>query len=180
MLQPWSRSSGSQTSACFPNAMMASRTLRLFRRPSSTRKARRGVGAQPCSAKCFPNKAGMTGCTSSSNSHSRTSANPVRVGAVNRNASHVVGGVPEPLEIRLGLTIPLKACWVTGLHVEAHDAPRIVVHRVPEPAMTMLDTGLLDVVEEAGRGRLPAVVFFGFDAGCMVHHEGPVSEGLIA
>ena len=57
----WSRSSGSQTSVCFSKAIMTSRTFRLFRRPDSTMKARRAVGAQPCSAKCFPNQTGMTG-----------------------------------------------------------------------------------------------------------------------
>ena len=88
--------------------------------------------------------------------------------------------MPEPNERRLGLAFPLKACLVTGLHVDADDAPRIIVHRVPERAVTVLDTGLLDVVEEAGRGWLPAVVLFGFDAGCVARPEGSVSGGIIA
>ena len=110
----------------------------------------------------------------------KSGSNVPREGAVNRIASHVVGGVPEPHERRLGLAFLLKACWVTGLHVDADNAPRIIVHRVPEPAVTVLGTGLMDVVEEAGRGRFPAVVLFAFDAGCVVHPEGPVSGGLIA
>ena len=101
---------------------------------------------------------------------------------INRNPGHVVGGVPKPLEILPGLAFPPKAGRVAGFHVDADDLSRVVVHRVSEAAMAVFYTGLLDglldVLKDAGRGWLPAVVLFGFDACRVIHAEGPVGEGL--
>ena len=75
--QASSLSLGNQTSVCLPKETIASLTLRDFSKPDSTRNAKNGVGAQPASAKCLPNQAGMTGWQLASNSHFWTSANPV-------------------------------------------------------------------------------------------------------
>ena len=75
--QASSLSSGNQTSVCLPKETIASLTLRDFSKPDSTRNAKSGVGAEPASAKCLPNQAGMTGWQLASNSHFWTSANPV-------------------------------------------------------------------------------------------------------
>ena len=75
--QASSLSSGNQTSVCLPKETIASLTLRDFSKPDSTRNTKSGVGAQPASAKCLPNQAGMTGWQLASNSHSWTSSNPV-------------------------------------------------------------------------------------------------------
>ena len=53
--------SGNQTSVCLPKETIAFLTLRVFSKPDSTRNIKSGVGAQPASAKCLPNQAGMTG-----------------------------------------------------------------------------------------------------------------------
>ena len=58
--QASSQPSGNQTSVCLPKEIIASLTLRVFSKLDSTRNAKSGVGAQPASAKCLPNKAGMT------------------------------------------------------------------------------------------------------------------------
>ena len=42
--------------------------------------------------------------------------------------------------------------------------------------MAMFNAGFLDVQEEAGRGRLPAISLFGHDAGRMAVTESPVGE----
>ena len=53
--------SGNQTSVWLPKETGASLTVRVFSKPDSTRKAKSGVVAQPASAKCTPNHAGITG-----------------------------------------------------------------------------------------------------------------------
>ena len=53
--------SGNQTSVCLPRETIACRTWRVFSKPDTTRNTKSGVGAQPASAKCLPNQAGMTG-----------------------------------------------------------------------------------------------------------------------
>lgn len=109
----------------------------------------------------------------------KSGSNVPREGTVNRDAGHVVSGVTEPLEIRLGLAFPLKACWVTGLHVDADDVSRVVIHGSPKATVAVFDKGLLDVVEEAGRGRFPSFVLFGHNASCVVHPKNPVGKGLV-
>ena len=52
---------GNQTSVCLPKETISSLTLTDFSKPDFTRNAKSGVGAQPASAKCLPNQAGMTG-----------------------------------------------------------------------------------------------------------------------
>ena len=53
--------SGNQTSVCLPKETIASLSLKVFSKPDSARNTKSGVGAQPASAKCLPNQAGMTG-----------------------------------------------------------------------------------------------------------------------
>ena len=67
-------------------------------------------------------------------------------------------------EIRLGFTHALKGCRVAGLHFDAHNLLRVVVHRVTEAAVAMLLASLLDVQEEAAWGWVQAIFFLGHDA----------------
>lgn len=62
-----------------------------------------------------------------------------------------------------------KLAQVAGFYAEADNVSHVVAHKVPEAAMTMFYTGLLDAMEKTGRGQFPAVVLFFFNAGCMVH-----------
>ena len=68
-------------------------------------------------------------------------------------------GVSESLEIGFGFTHALEGCRVAGLHVDADDVPGMVVYRIPEAAVTVFHTSLLDAWEEVGRSGLPAVLF---------------------
>ena len=79
----------------------------------------------------------MTGWQLASNSHSWTSANPVPMSGespIDCHAGHMVAWMPEPLEIGFCFTHTLEGCRIAGLHIDAVDVPRIVVHRVPQPA----------------------------------------------
>ena len=71
----------------------------------------------------------------------------------------MVGRMPEPLKIGFRFTHTLKRCRIAGLHINADDVPRIVIHRVPQPAVSVLHTSHLNVLEEAGLGWLPGVLF---------------------
>ena len=122
MLHPWLQSFGSQTSVCVSNVTMASRTLRIFERPDSVRKARSCVGAQPFSTKCFPNHAEITGWLSA-NSHYWTSAKPVPMpsGRVPLIDTRVIRWVGCPKRSKYGLVCqgpgkrpdsrPSCRCW---------------------------------------------------------------------
>ena len=77
--------------------------------------------------------------------------------AIDGYAGHMVGRMPEPLKIGFRFTHTLEGCRIGGLHIDADDIPRIVVHRVPHPAVSVLHTSLLNVLEEAGWGWLPGV-----------------------
>ena len=66
--------------------------------------------------------------------------------------------MPEPLKIGFCFTYTLEGCRIAGLHIDADDVSRIVVHRVPQPAVSVLHTSLLNVLEEAGWGWLPGVL----------------------
>ena len=70
--------------------------------------------------------------------------------AINCHAGHAVSRMPEPLEIGFGFTHILEGCRIAGLHVDRSDFPRVITHRVPEAAMTVLHAGLLDVWEGVG------------------------------
>ena len=100
--------------------------------------------------------------------------------AINCHAGHAVSLMPEPLEIGFGFTHTLEGCWIAGLHVDRSDFPRVITHRVPEAAMTMLHAGLLDVWEEVGWGWLPAVPFLCHIASCVVFAEGSLSKFRVA
>ena len=59
---------------------------------------------------------------------------------------HMVGRMPEPLKIGFGFTHTLEGCRIAGLHIDIHDVPHIVVHRVPQPAASVLHTSLLNIL----------------------------------
>ena len=62
------------------------------------------------------------------------------------HAGHMVAWMPEPLEIGFGFTHTLEGCRIAGLHIDAVDVPRIVVHRIPQPVVSVLHTSLLNVL----------------------------------
>ncbi|MEW8687325.1 MAG: hypothetical protein AB2556_16055, partial [Candidatus Thiodiazotropha sp.] len=66
--------------------------------------------------------------------------------------------VSEPLEIGFGFTHALEGCRIAGLHVDADNLPHVIIHRVPEAAVTVLHAGLLDVWL-AGAGFQPFLSF---------------------
>ena len=92
--------------------------------------------------------------------------------ATNCHAGHAVSRMPEPLEIGFGFTHTLEGCRIAGLHVDRSDFPRVITHRVPEAAVTVLHAGLLDVWEEVGWGWLPAIPFLCHNASRVVFAEG--------
>ena len=100
--------------------------------------------------------------------------------AIDGYAGHAVGWVSEPLEIGFRFTHALERCRIAGLHVDADNFPRVIAHRVPESAMAMLHTSLLNVWEEAGWGWLPAVLFLCHNAGRVVFAEGSLSKFRVA
>ena len=110
----------------------------------------------------------------------KPSADVFGEGAVNGDAHHAVGRVSKPLEPRLGVAQPLEACREAGLHVNADNLPCVVLHRLPEAAVAVLQAGLLDILQEAGCCWLPAVSLFGRDALRVVLPEGSVSQGWVA
>ena len=78
----------------------------------------------------------------------------------------------EPLKIGFRFTHTLDGCRIAGLHIDADDVPRIVVYRVPQPAVSVLHTSFLNAREEAGWGMLPGVLFLGHDACSVVVSKG--------
>ena len=100
--------------------------------------------------------------------------------ATNCHAGHAVSRMPEPLEIGFGFTHTLEGCRIAGLHVDRSDFPRVITHRVPEAAVTVLHAGLLDVWEEVGWGWLPAVPFLCHNASRVVFAEGSLSKFRVA
>ena len=54
---------------------------------------------------------------------------------------HAVSRMPEPLEVGFGFTHTLEGCQIAGLHVDRSDFPRVITHRVPEAAVTVLHAG---------------------------------------
>ena len=89
---------------------------------------------------------------------------------------HAVKRMSEPLEVGFRFVHALEG----GLHVDRSDFSRVIYHRVPESAMAVLHTSLLDVREEAGWGWLPAVLSFCHNAGRVVFAEGSVGELRVA
>ena len=88
----------------------------------------------------------------------------------------MVGRMPEPLKIGFRFTHTLEECRITGLHINADDVACIVVYRVLQPAVFVLHTSLLNVLEEAGWGWLPGDFFLGYDACGVVFPEGSFGE----
>ena len=84
--------------------------------------------------------------------------------------------MPEPLKIGFRFTHTLEGCRIAGLHTDADDVPRIVVHRVSQPAVSVLNTSLTNVLYEAGWGWLPGVLFLGHNACGVVFSEGSFGE----
>ena len=82
-------------------------------------------------------------------------ANVFGKSAIDGYAGHAVGWVSEPLEMGVRFTHALEGCRIAGLHVDADNFPRVIAHRGPESAMTMLHRSLLDVWEVADWGSLP-------------------------
>lgn len=64
------------------------------------------------------------------------------------------------------------------IHVDADDISGIVIHRITKTAVAVFYAGLLDVVEQVGCGRFPAVLFLGHDAGCVVVSESFLGDTL--
>ena len=102
----------------------------------------------------------------------KPSANVSGESPIDFHVGHMVAWMPEPLEIGFCFTHTLEGCRIAGLHIDAVDVPRIVVHRVPQPAVSVFHTSLLNVREEADWGWLPGVLFLGHDACSVVFPEG--------
>ena len=96
--------------------------------------------------------------------------------AIDSYTDHAVSRMSEPLELGFRLTHALEGGRVTGPYVDRSDFPRVITHRVPESAMALLHTSLLDVGEETDWGWPPAVLFFCHNAGHVVFAEGSVGE----
>ena len=82
----------------------------------------------------------------------KSSANVFWKRAIDCYTDHAVSRMSEPLEKWFRFTHALEGGGVAGLHVDRSDFPRVITNRVPESAMAMLHTSLLDVREEAGWG----------------------------
>lgn len=54
-----------------------------------------------------------------------------------------MGWITETLEIGFGFTGSPEGSRVAGLHEDADNIPRVVVHRIPNPALAVLYAGLL-------------------------------------
>ena len=106
----------------------------------------------------------------------KSSANVFWKRAIDCHTGHAVSWMSEPLEIVFRFTHALEGGRIAGLHVDRSDFARVITHRVPESAMAMLHTSLLDVREEAWWGWLPGVLFFCHNAGRVVFAEGSVGE----
>ena len=66
--------------------------------------------------------------------------------AIDNYAGHIVGRMPEPLKIGFRFSRTLEGCRIAGLHIDADDVPRIVVHRIPQPAVSRLHITLQNVL----------------------------------
>ena len=108
------------------------------------------------------------------------SANVSGDSAIDCHAGHMVGWIPEPLKIGFRFTHPLQGCRIAGIHINADEVPHIVVHRVPQPAVSVLHTSLPNVRKEAGWGWLPGVLFLGHDACGVVFSEGKFGKFGVA
>ena len=98
---------GNQTSVCLSKETIASLTLRVFSKPDSSRNTKSGVGAQPASAKCRPNQAGMTGSLKRPFLDLSEACTYVPgESATDGYAGHMVGRMPEPLKIGFSSHIP--------------------------------------------------------------------------
>ena len=87
--------------------------------------------------------------------------------------------MPEPVKIGFCFTHTLDGCRIAGLHIDAVDVPRIVVYRVPHPAVPVFHTSLLNVREEADWGWLPDVLLLGHAACSVVFPKAlSASSGL--
>ena len=78
-------------------------------------------------------------------SHSWTSAKPVRtsLGRAPLMATRVIWWerMSEPLKIGFRFTHTLEGCRIAGLHIDTDD-----VHRVPQPAVSVLHTSFLNIL----------------------------------
>ena len=175
--QAWSLLSGSQTSVCFSKEMIAS----LTERPQQARLCQEGkeLCRGPTAFGEMPSKPGRDDLMAGSLKLpflNLGEACAYVFGERAINAGHAVSRMPEPLEIGFGFVHILEGCRIAGLHVDRSDFPRVITHRVPEAAVTVLHTGLLDVWEEVGWGWLPAVPFLCHNASRMVFAEGSLSK----
>ena len=114
-----------QTSVCLPKEKIASLTLRVFSKPDSKRNTKSSVGAQPASAKCLPNQAGMTGSPKLPFLDLSEACTYVPgEGAIDGYTGHMVGRMPKPLKIGFRFTHSLEGCRIAGFHIDAADVPR--------------------------------------------------------
>ena len=82
----------------------------------------------------------------------KPSANVSGESPIDCHAGHMVVWMPEPLKIGFRFTHTLEGCRIAGLHIDTVDVPRIVVHRVPPPAVSLFHTSILNVREDADWG----------------------------
>ena len=147
--------SGNQTSVCLPKETIAFLTLSL-QQAYSTRNTKGGIWAQPASVKCLPNQAGMTGSLKLPFLDlNEACAFVPGESAIDSYAGHMVDRMPEPLKLGFCFSHTLERRRIAGLHIDADDVPRIVVHRVPQPAVSVLQTSLLNVLELVSRRSFP-------------------------
>lgn len=78
------------------------------------------------------------------------------------------------------LATPLPPRKLARVDVDAEDVSCVLAHRIPEVTVAVFHTGFLGVVEEADCDWLPAPVFFGFDASCLVNPKDTADKGLFA
>ena len=144
--------SGNQTSVCLPKETIASLTLRVFSKPDSTRNTKSGVGAQLASAKCLSNQVSsrddrMTGSLKLPFLDLSKACTYASVESpIDGYTGHMVGRMAVPLQIGFRFIHTLEGCRIAGLHIDAGDVPRIVVHRVLQTAVSVFHTSLLNIL----------------------------------
>ena len=140
---------------------MVSQTLRLYRRPFSTKEARKGWTLTLLLCKMLLEPGRVDGVAVFYKlpmlDLGKAGADVTGKWLVNRNTGHLVGWVPKLLKIWLSLTFPLRSCQVAFLYVDADDVYRIIVLSIPEATLALFYTGLLDVIWESGWGQFPNV-----------------------
>ena len=66
--------------------------------------------------------------------------------AIDGYAGYMVGRMPAPLKIGFRFTHTLEGCRISGLHIDDDDVRPIIVHGVPQPAVSVLNTRFTNVL----------------------------------